>query len=58
VRPQPGYEWQLDLTVTYALDAAGLTVTAQAVNADQRRAPLGVGFHPYLTLGTIIDGSI
>jgi aldose 1-epimerase len=56
VRPQPGYEWQLDLTVTYALDAAGLTVTAQAVNADQRRAPLGVGFHPYLTLGTIIDG--
>ena len=56
VRPQPGYEWQLDLAVTYALDAAGLTVTTQAVNLDQRPAPLGVGFHPYLTLGTIIDG--
>jgi aldose 1-epimerase len=56
VRPQPGYEWQLDLAVTYALDAAGLTVTTQAVNVDQRRAPLGIGFHPYLTLGTIIDG--
>ncbi len=57
VRPQPGYEWQLDLEVTYALDDAGLTVTFQAVNADTQRAPLGVGFHPYLTFGsTSIDG--
>jgi aldose 1-epimerase len=57
VRPQPGYEWQLDLEVTYMLDAAGLTVTFQAVNADTERAPFGVGFHPYLTLGTAsIDG--
>jgi aldose 1-epimerase len=52
VRPQPGYEWQLDLQVTYALDATGLTVTIQAVNADSERAPIGVGFHPYLTIGT------
>jgi aldose 1-epimerase len=52
VRPQPGYEWQLDLEVTYALDDTGLTVTFQAVNADTERAPFGVGFHPYLTLGT------
>ena len=51
------YEWQLDLEVTYALDDAGLTATMQAVNTDTRRAPLGVGFHPYLTLGTTsIDG--
>ena len=57
VRPQPGYEWQLDLQVTYALDDAGLTVIFQAVNADTERAPFGVGFHPYLTLGTTsIDG--
>jgi galactose mutarotase-like enzyme len=28
----------------------------RAVNLGQRRAPLGVGFHPYLTFGTIIDG--
>jgi aldose 1-epimerase len=52
VRPQPGYEWQLDLEVSYALDAAGLTVTCRAVNVDPARAPFGVGFHPYLTLGT------
>ena len=57
VRPQPGYEWQLDLQVTYALDAAGLTVTCRAVNGDAERAPFGVGFHPYLILGTApIDG--
>ena len=34
VRPQPGYEWQLDLQVTYALDALGLTVT---MSGAQRR---------------------
>ena len=57
VRPQPGYEWQLDLQVTYALSQAGLVVTCQAVNADREPAPFGVGFHPYLTLGTAsIDG--
>jgi aldose 1-epimerase len=52
VRPQPGYEWQLDLEVTYALDRNGLTVTLDAVNVDAERAPFGVGFHPYLTLGS------
>jgi aldose 1-epimerase len=56
VRPQPGYEWQLDLQITYALSQAGLVVTCQAVNADSEPAPFGVGFHPYLTLGMAVDG--
>jgi aldose 1-epimerase len=57
LRPQPGYEWHLDLRVTYALDDAGLTMTLQAVNIDREPAPFGLGFHPYLTLGTsTIDG--
>ncbi|MGH1563000.1 aldose 1-epimerase family protein [Mumia sp. DW29H23] len=57
VRPQPGYEWHLDLEITYALDAAGLRVTLDARNADVEAAPFGVGFHPYLTLGRRpIDG--
>ncbi len=51
LRPQPGYEWLLDLEVTYALHDAGLTVSMQATNAGLEPAPLGVGFHPYLTLG-------
>jgi aldose 1-epimerase len=57
VRPQPGYEWQLDLQVTYTVDSTGLTVTFVAVNTDSEPAPFGVGFHPYLTLGTAtVDG--
>jgi aldose 1-epimerase len=57
VRPQPGYEWQLDLEVTYALGPAGLNVTMRAINVDGDRAPFGVGFHPYITVGsTSIDG--
>jgi aldose 1-epimerase len=57
VRPQPGYEWQLDLEVTYALDDSGLSVAFQAANVDAERAPFGVGFHPYLVLGAgPIDG--
>ena len=52
LRPQPGYEWNLDLQVTYAVNDAGLSVTLQAVNADVEPAPFGAGFHPYLTLGS------
>ncbi|HYJ67635.1 MAG TPA: aldose 1-epimerase family protein [Nocardioidaceae bacterium] len=57
VRPQPGYEWQLDLELTYELDDSGLTATFRASNVGTERAPFGVGFHPYLGLGaTAIDG--
>ena len=52
LRPQPGYEWNLDLHVTYAVNDAGLSATLQAVNADVEPAPFGAGFHPYLTLGS------
>jgi aldose 1-epimerase len=51
MRPQPGYEWQLDLELTYALADSGLTVTMRTVNVDSTRAPFGTGFHPYLTIG-------
>ena len=58
MRPQPGYEWQLDLEITYALDDGGLTVTFPGRSTPiSEPAPFGVGFHPYLTLGTAsIDG--
>lgn len=56
VRPQPAYEWQLDLEITYAVIDSGLTVTFTARNVDSEPAPFGVGFHPYLTLGTpVVD---
>jgi aldose 1-epimerase len=57
VRPQPGYEWQLNLQITYGLSQDGLVVSCQAVNADKEPAPFGIGFHPYLTVGTAsVDG--
>ncbi|HET7193551.1 MAG TPA: aldose 1-epimerase family protein [Nocardioides sp.] len=50
VRPQPGYEWELQLQVTYQLGNGGLTVGLNAVNTGDERAPFGAGFHPYLKL--------
>jgi len=52
LHPQPGYPWRLGLEVEYRLGRDGLTVTTTAVNEDSRPAPFGVGFHPYLTVGT------
>jgi aldose 1-epimerase len=41
LRPQPGYEWQLDIQVTYALSPVGLVVTCQAVNVKRRNIDAG-----------------
>ena len=51
LHPQPGYEWNLDLRITYALAEDGLTVALEASNGANEAAPFGAGFHPYLTLG-------
>jgi aldose 1-epimerase len=52
LNPQPAYPFALDLSLGYALDDDGLTVTLTAENAGDGPAPLGAGFHPYLTAGT------
>jgi len=51
LRPQQGWEWSLDLSVTYALTATGLTVTPRARNVGTSAAPFGFGAHPYLSVG-------
>jgi len=51
LRPQPGWEWSLDLSVTYALTTSGMVVTPRARNVGAEAAPFGVGAHPYLTVG-------
>lgn len=58
LHPQPGYPWRLDLKVVYQLDKAGLTVCFRARNASSVPAPFGIGFHPYLTVGTAIDDAV
>ena len=50
--PQPGYPFLLALEVTFLLDAGGVTIRSTALNAGERRLPYGIGFHPYLTVGT------
>ncbi|MGW5875816.1 aldose 1-epimerase family protein [Nocardiopsis terrae] len=47
-----GYPFPLELTVTYRLGVDGLSVTTAARNTGTAEAPFGLGFHPYLTLGT------
>jgi aldose 1-epimerase len=50
--PRPGYPFVLELSIEYALDARGLTVTTTATNRGLGRLPFGAGFHPYFTVGT------
>ena len=52
IHPQPGYPWRVGLGVEYRLGRAGLTVTSTATNLDDVTAPFGIGFHPYLSVGT------
>lgn len=49
--PQQGWEWSLDLFISYALTDEGLVVTPRAVNVGTGAAPFGFGAHPYLTVG-------
>jgi aldose 1-epimerase len=50
--PQPAYPWWLELSIEYALGDDGLTVTVVSSNRSETPAPFGIGFHPYVTVGT------
>jgi aldose 1-epimerase len=52
LRPSPGYPFSLRLAIEYRLGRDGLTVTADAENMGNGDLPFGLGFHPYLTVGT------
>jgi aldose 1-epimerase len=52
LRPCPGYPFALGLSVEYRLGREGLVVTADAENLGPGPLPFGLGFHPYLTVGT------
>ncbi len=52
LHPQPAYPFMLDLRLSYALAADGLTVELTAINAGAGPLPFGAGFHPYLRVGT------
>lgn len=58
LHPQPAYPWRLELQVGYRLDGTGLTVHYRARNASSVPAPFGIGFHPYLTVGAMVDDAM
>ncbi|HLN16874.1 MAG TPA: aldose 1-epimerase family protein [Acidimicrobiales bacterium] len=50
--PTPGYPFLLELRVEYRLARDGLVVTTTAANPGPATLPFGLGFHPYLKVGT------
>jgi galactose mutarotase-like enzyme len=52
LHPSPGYPFSLLLELEYHVGRSGLTVTTVAQSLDERAIPFGLGFHPYLTVGT------
>ena len=55
LHPQPAYPWRLELEIAYRLSPDGLTIGTNATNASDVPAPFGIGFHPYLTVGSPVD---
>ncbi|WP_439663051.1 aldose 1-epimerase family protein [Lentzea sp. HUAS TT2] len=51
IEPQAGWPAALDVTVSYALDDRGLTVTHGVTNVGDVATPFGVGTHPYPRAG-------
>jgi aldose 1-epimerase len=52
LRPSPAYPFALRLDVEYRLGREGLSVTTDAENIGDVDLPFGLGFHPYLGVGT------
>jgi aldose 1-epimerase len=52
LRPSPAYPFALRLTIEYRLGRDGLVVVTEAENLGESDLPFGLGFHPYLTVGT------
>jgi aldose 1-epimerase len=52
LHPQPGYPWLLEVAIRYALGPDGLAIETDATNRSDTSAPFGIGFHPYITVGT------
>ncbi|MGA2836730.1 MAG: aldose 1-epimerase family protein [Acidimicrobiales bacterium] len=52
LRPSPAYPFALRIEIEYRLGREGLTVSTDAENIGSANLPFGLGFHPYLTVGT------
>lgn len=55
---QPGWDWHLESTTTYAVAQDGLTVTVRVTNIGGTTAPFGYGAHPYVATGDAPVGEV
>lgn len=53
VFPQHGYPFHLETSVRYELVDGGLSVTHDVRNLSSASAPVGIGAHPFLTIGDV-----
>ncbi len=51
LRPQPGWSWILEASITHSVGPDGLTVDVEAVNHSSTPCPFGYGAHPFFTVG-------
>lgn len=52
-----GFPFSFDAKISYKLNSGtGLTCAAEVVNTGEAPMPVGIGWHPYVTLGKPIDG--
>ena len=51
MHPQPGYPFEVEVSVEYSLGENGLVVVTTATNVGERPCPFGAGQHPYLSPG-------
>jgi aldose 1-epimerase len=58
VCPQPGYPWTVQVRNDWSIGESGLSVRTTLANRSTTAAPVGVGFHPYLTVRSTIDGAL
>jgi aldose 1-epimerase len=58
LHPTPDYPFASEIQMAYHLGSLGLTVTTTVTNRDSVPLPFGVGYHPYLAVGTAtIEGA-
>lgn len=51
IAPQPGYPWRVRIDAEFRLGPDGLAQEITATNESATAVPVGLGGHPYLTLG-------
>jgi len=58
ILPGRGYPWTLRLDVEVSVSEAGLSHVIRATNVGRGRAPVGLGFHPYLLAGAMAEDAV